>query len=265
MKKTILILLLGLFCCQLTFAQKKKKVLLEYKYQVGQKYHFIMNTSQQIGIQGIEIPQNMTFGMDYEIMAVDKEGTANVKITYQTIKFVQDNPMMGKMEYDSESTTEPNEQSKTITQAFAQLKGKWVVVKMKKNGEMLDAVEGDPTIAKAMNDQGGSTLGSYPEKPVKVGESWTKTEKKNSNGVVMNISTTTTLKAFKAGKWLIEVSGTIQDEKGVGIGTQTGSSELDAKDIMLVISNTKQDISELPVQGMKMKIKAEYAIQSSKK
>jgi hypothetical protein len=265
MKKTIILLILSLLVLQVSWAQKNKKVILAHQYKVGKKYQYKFLANQHISVSGMELPQVMDMGMEYEIVSVDKEGIANVKITYTSIRFMQDNPMMGKMEYDSESTTAPDEKSQMFAQAFGKLKGKWVVVKMKKNGQITESVEGDPQLMKVMNEQVSGGIGALPEKKLKVGDTWTTEENRNTNGIAMNVKTTNTLKALENGKWIIESQGTIQDEKGNPMGTQTGKTEFDAKDLMIVKAIIKQDIKEMQVQGMKMQLKSENNIEAKAK
>lgn len=264
MKKNLLWLILLVSFCQISFAQKNKKVLLNFNFKAGQKYQIDFGSNQQVSVQGMEMPQSFTMGTEYEVVSVEKDGTASIKITYNKIKFTQNNPVMGKIGYDSESKEEPDENSKMLATAFGQLKGKWVIVKMKKNGQLLEATEGDEALKKVIKEQ-GNNFGSYPEKPVKIGESWTSEEKRSMNGVVMNISTQFTLKALQDGKWIIDSIGKIKNEKGDEIGSQTGTTELSKNDLMQMKSVVNQDITSLEIQGMKMAVKSDNNITSAKK
>ena len=130
MKKLLLGVLVLVSFCQIVYAQKNKKVLLALTSKVGDKYQVDMVLGQQISMQGMEMPQKMSFGTTYEVMKVEANGITSIKMTYTSVKFVQDNPA-GKIEYDSESKEEPEGNSKMMAQAFGQILGKYVVFQMK--------------------------------------------------------------------------------------------------------------------------------------
>lgn len=264
MKKLFSFALIFVFFCQLAVAQKKKQALLAYNFKVGNKYQSEMQFAQQIAVMGQNMPQTMAFGVEFEVMAVEPNGDASLKVTYTRIKFEQDNPM-GKMGYDSDSTEEPDEKSAMLAESLGKLKGKWVVMKMRKNGEMIAVTDGDEALKQAFQQQSGELFSKYPDKPVKVGKSWTSEQNRNTNGVKLNVVSTYTLKEYQNGKWIIAMNGILKDSAGKEIGTQTANIELDEADIMITKTVGDQDVKNLTVNGMTMGIKAKNTITVVKK
>lgn len=201
-----------------------------------------------------------------EMAATVKEKKANGDMVIETIieqlKVDQVNPM-SSVNFDSKN---PENNSDDVANMYGAMVGAVLTSTMNPDGEVI-AIEGtdalldkmvanvadNPMMTKAQfketlkaqfgDEAMSNTLGNivkiYPNKPVKVGDSWMKTDTL-SGTIDAIIETTYTLQSRKAGKSYIDVTGTIRPDKdGKGMemmgmkmkynlsGTQSGRIVLD--------------------------------------
>lgn len=211
------------------------KADLRLRLKKGETYNLRMTADQKISqtIQGQKQDIAQTIGMGYTFSVVDVEadGTASVKVTYQSVVYKQDSPL-GKFEYDS---TKPGTTVPDAAKGFSALVGQGFSMKISPTGTVKDVQGVDamltqmiakldlpagPTkdaLAKSLRDQFGdqalkdsmaSTMNIYPDKAVGVGESWSR-KIVISTGFPLTTDNTWTLKERKNGVATIEASSKI--------------------------------------------------------
>ena len=260
--KKVLFVCFALVLFQSAFAQKNKGITLAYNFQKGAKYIMTFGTLQDVKVMGQEMPQAMTFVISYEVLKADKDGTAEMKLTYDRIKFSQNNPM-GQIDYDSDSKSAPEGLTAMIAENFGKLVKQSLVIRMKKNGEIVDVLEGDENLKQAFKQN--KMVSTFPDKALKVGDSWSEDTQNDTGAVKIKVSTTYTLASIKDGKIVIESKGILKNGEGKEMGTQSGTSTYDQNDLMLVISAVVQDIKGMEVQGMTMDMTTKSNVSVGKK
>lgn len=173
----------------LSAAAQDEKVTLRWKFEKGQVLRYEMTQTSQTDVNGMEMSQEMLFGYTMEVVAVDDQGEAELKTTYDRVKF----KMSGMMEsdYDSDRDGEPADAMTRMMAAFA---GKTFTMRMDVRGK-IRKVEGMEKIleemTKTMEEEGiptetikqmfddermGSMMQSgfalLPEDAVGKGDSW---------------------------------------------------------------------------------------------
>lgn len=265
MKKILLCALMWVAFCQVSIAQKNKKVLLAFNFKVGDIYQMEVIADQKMYIGNDRGTQGFTFGASLEVVAINPDKSYDLKMTYNVIKYVMYMPGV-TLDFDSskEQTEEQSPEFEALKKGFAQLLGKWVVFRMKQNGELLGATDGDEALKKVFKDQ-NFTFGSYPAKPIKIGSSWTITETRNMNGVKMKMVYENKLVGLVDGNWVVASKGVIKDEKDETKGTLSGTSYLNQNDLMQMKTAMKQNLKDFDVNRMKMDLESENTITCVKK
>lgn len=260
------LILLAILCCGLIFnmhAQKKQSYLLNYTFKKGNIYYMELTTTQQIKMSGMDMPQEMIFGTEFEVIDTDEKGNATLKMTYTRVKFEQQNPQVGKISYDSNEKEKTNESSKTMAQAFAQVLDKYVIVKMKPTGEIAEVIGGDETLKQAFQKE--NNFATYPTKKLKIGDSWTFKQEKNMSGTDVIITSKNMLKEVKDGQFFLEGKSEIKDKKGKKIGDMTSKSTLKQDDIMISLQKISQKLPNFEIPQGKMSITSDITMDSKKK
>ena len=190
----------------------------------------------------------------FSVQEVDSAGAAVLRCTYQSASLKQDGPA-GKIEYDS---TNPPATVPLQAQGIAALVGLDFSVKISPQGRVT-AILGADEMTKAIIDRfdlaegpakrslkktprqhsGSQTIRQmmenmtalYPDKPVAVGESWSK-RFPTSDVIPMVLDTTWTLRGRKGGVATIEARATIKsdpDAPPVQIGSSRFRYDLDGR------------------------------------
>ena len=259
MKKYFIITLLVLLILTMVSCGKKK-VDLKLNLKEGNTYSLKSTTDQVISqeIQGQKMDMKQITGMGYtfNVEKVDEEGNATAKITYDSVYFKQESPQ-ASIEYDSKN---PPEEIPPPALGFAALVGSSVTMVIGPDGtvkdiegadEMLDSVmEKLPDVGEkevyreSLKEQFGDTalknmmeqqMAIYPDKPVEIGESWSK-KMIISSGVPMTIDNTWTLKSIEDGEVALDVKSDI-------------SSNTDGEPIKMGPLEMKYDITEGSQEG----------------
>ena len=252
-KKCILAVLVFVLtaCIWTTDSSAAEKIDLKLRLKPGQKYAMRVITDQKISQTMHEHEQKTDYltdmGMGFEVLAVDADGTASVKITYQTIRAKMSGPM-GLIEYDS---TEPDAAvgaetlpAQMIRQMFAGMVGQNFVIKVNPQGKVV-GVEGFKEMMQQMAEKMGGDdaaeneeikefmknflsedkvkmMGSnmtiaFPSWPVGIGDSWTDKETM-SVGFPIEIDNTYTLKERKNGVAIVDINSKMDlGKKGASI------------------------------------------------
>ncbi len=267
-----------------------KKLDLRLRLEAGQSYGAKMvadqTITQTLGGQTQTMTQTIGMAYTYDVQSVDADGTMQIKVTYDWILYKQDGPM-GTVSYDSAN---PPATVPEAALGYAALVGRGFSMRLKPNGEiaevqgvdemldqMLDALGVPPgsardELAASMQSQFGDEAMKesfekaalfYPDKPVGIGDSWSKVISVET-GIPMVLDTTWTLKARKGGVATVETRSAIQrNPKAQPVemagttftyemsGEQSGTMQLDEKTGWLLGGTLKQNMAgQISAMGM---------------
>jgi hypothetical protein len=270
---------LALFLVLTAFAFPAKDVKLQYTFKVGDKFQWEQVSHQAIkqsipGMGDVNVEVNVSATTDLKIAELTSTG-AKVEITYTKMK-LSTKSQMGSMDMDSEGSQD-NMQNKTIKAMM----NKPYFFKITKAG-IVESVEGtealtadfgalglDEATLKAVKQQFEQMLNSdtqkaslamaivtYPDKKVKVGDTWTSTAGSQTMNFSTKVDNTLTLKSFDAAKAAISIDGVItttDKEKVVSLpngikskldvsGKQASTANVDQKNGWAVDMKTVSEI-----------------------
>lgn len=256
---------------------------LRLRLRAGQRFGTLRTIEQKIVQQspefGQEVNQTIAIGTAYEVLEVDEAGTAVLRCTYVTARCRFEAPPIGVVEYDSSN---PPEVVPPAVRPFAALLGQSITATIAADGtvkevrggkqileRVLSAMELPPGLAResmkeqlgrqfddeAMRESLAQMLSIYPDRPVAVGDSWSR-RVTVSSPVPVTVENTWTLKDRRDGTAFVEVSARIKsDPEGppfeVGpmkfhyalSGEQKGTLEIDESTGWLVRGKISQTIS----------------------
>jgi len=284
MKKKIIICA-GL-CLISSLITVSAQIKLSFNPEMGKKYEYRVELAQDIkqNVMGQEMPVKTEMNSTYLMEIKNKTAQEiHVHFTYSDFKFLVSSSMMNSS-YDSKKPTEnPSEIDRMLGKMFSALIDKPFTVIFAPDGSvksvtgmeaviknMLDAVSGDGQLGAQMgaqmsqqfNDESmknmfGQSFNFYPDKAVKIGDSW---DMKNSilmNSMNLNINSNNTLKGINSNMATIEVAGDIDmDVEGSKLtGKQTGTMTIDTATGMPTTSDISQNMSgSIKAQGMEIQM-----------
>ncbi len=214
----------------------KSQQAIQYKLNLPQNTSFKYSTSQESDVNVEVMGQNQktineqTFIMDYTVKEIASNGDTFLEAIIEHVKVNQINPM-ASMVYDSK---EPSKNT-AGSEMYDYIVGTTVMSQLNKNGELVSIsgfdtmvdkmVEKMPEVPMISKDQmkesmrtqfGDESMSNmfsniykiYPNKAVKVGDSWSKKDTL-AGTVEAIINTTYTLTSRKNGKSYIDVKGTV--------------------------------------------------------
>lgn len=238
---------------------------LKCVYTKGDTYFTTIQSSQIAEVMGMELPQEMIVEADMEILEVSKTGEAIIKMTYSRVKFEQDNPMAGKGIYDSDLEEQSQDElSQMFQQMFSVLVGKSLTFKVDNRGEFLGVLEGDPALKSSFENQ-TNAFHSYPDKPLKIGESWKTQQKQGSGEGIIFINNTFTLKGKEGNQWIVEVVSSLENEAGEEIGDSKGELKIQAENAFIAQSTVAQNIEKMKANGVDVSVRADNTTTTTKK
>ncbi|WP_231425737.1 MULTISPECIES: DUF6263 family protein [Pedobacter] len=241
---------------------------------IGKKYTFSMVSDQIINqeIAGQKINLNQSIGTDYTFDIRNGDNLSkDIDVVYNRI-FMKSSAMGNTMTMDSNDpdTTkqnpfrgikgasfrmvmEPNGTIKSLTGIDAMLTS--MTSKMSKDSAVISTLKA--SLAKQFNSEGmkqtmESSLKIYPDKPVKIGDSWTVDTKMQ---MTMPIETITkyTLKDVKNGIAFLSISGTLISKGNFETmgnkmqtdltGTNNGDAELEIKSGLILNSHLRMEMA----------------------
>lgn len=259
-----------------------EKIQYQMKFKKGQKYYLRMITEQKIsqttGAQEQTVDQTTGFGWNCDVNDVDDDGNAWLKYTYNWVKLEQKSP---KKEVDYDSGKKILQVPK-IAEGFAALLGENFSLKLTQLGTVekakgLDVVRRNVAgklsqgtmkeqlvkgiehqlSADAMKELVEGVIAIYPDRPVGVGDSWSRTVVL-SYGFPMIVDSKWTLKERKKGMAIIKVKSTVKPnleakpfEMGPAkvsyemSGLQDGLIEIQESTGLILHSKVNQNISGL--------------------
>lgn len=267
-----------------------KKLDLRLHLEAGKAYGVKMiadqTITQTLGGQTQTMFQTVGVAYTYDVQSVESDGTMRVKVTYDWVRVAQDGPM-GSFSYDSANPPATIPEAALV---YTALVGQGFFMHLRPNGEIVDVQGVDEMLAHMLDTMGAppgserdeleaslrSQFGSealkesfekatlfYPDKPVAVGESWSRNIALET-GMPMVLATTWTLKARKDGVAVVEIRSDVQrnpeakpvEMAGMTIayelsGEQSGTMELDEKTGWLLNGTMKQNLAgQISAMGM---------------
>ncbi len=241
MKKNYLLALSLLLLSGSLWAQSK--VQLRYKLQKGQTYVQSIETSQEVVVGGMTIPQGMSVSTKTKVLSIATNGDVELENVIEKFK----NKAMtftGMTEYDSEDPAKQNgpEELKAI-------KGKKTLMKQSNRGKVIST--DDPT----MEQMASAVSNEYPEQPVGVGDTWVQSSKVASP--MGEVETITTYKVKARDKGLMEIGmSSIIKIGGKDAGTQEGFMKVEEATGLPLEMQTQQNFTA-SAMGQETKIKGD--------
>lgn len=241
-------------------AEENNKINLKLNLKAGQKFKTTTTTEQQVkqSFQGQAMDVNTTQIMEMfsEVLEVDSNNIAKIKMTYGDMKIKMDAPQ-GGFEYDSANpdpnATAGNPQLEAMQSMWSSSKGMSITMKVDAKGkvkgceglkEMLDAMTAkmtktDPNggaMVKAMlenffnenaiDEMGNSMYGNFPDGPVAVGDMWDSITSLGGDSFPIDIDVTYMLKDVNDGIATIETTSKIDMGTGEGKVIEQGGMKM---------------------------------------
>ncbi|MFC6099289.1 DUF6263 family protein [Olivibacter domesticus] len=289
MKKiTTLLVFIFLYSYASSFGKEKpsdnfaqQSVLLKMNLKKGLKYIFTTNTSQLIAqeVMGnkMDIKQHTDIDYIYEVIESNAQGML-IKTTYQNILIDTQTPQ-GNISYDSKKKDNADSPLKNIGNMVGKsftmhASAEGEVTQIKGMQEIVNSIGGDATTKQLLKQQFSDSafinmmnmaLNIYPNKEMKIGESWQKISTAEMAGMMkMNTQNTYTLKSLEKDNAIIAVQSNIDllplPNKGVlgNIefnlkGTQSGTIKSHLQSGMITSSVIHQEIKgNVSAQGIKI-------------
>lgn len=244
------------------------EIELKLNLTKGKKYDMkmVMNSNAEMNMMGqaVNTVNNIEMGMDYEVMDVLANGNFLVRTTYKKTKM--DGETMGmKYEYDSETGKVSGMQGEQMSKSMKKMIGQYTELEMDKFGKVIKTTNSDTT-GKRKNRGGieNFSFAVFPDKKIKVGDTWESNIEQNMEGTMMVIKSTYKLISVKDGIAEVSIDGVVEikpGSEGKVSGTQKGTAKIEVatglgKEVVI-----DQDMEmEMDDMGMKMPVKMKNKI-----
>ncbi len=255
-KKSVLFVGFFALCINLSNAQIKENTdgyLLEYKPAVGRKGRMIVKFKMDMAMNVLSQSMNMKQYMEMAMFQEVTNQTSNSTTTesnYDYFRIESENPYTGKMYYDSRDTSNLDDFGKQMHMSMSSTLQTGITLVQDRTGRTIDS-DISAEVAQNSNISSIMTMSAFPDKPVKIGDTWTSII--DDENQFMVISITYTLKEVTANKVIVSFTGTItknlnykgsQDVTGIN-GNQSGELTYDIKDMWLLggFINQKMDMN----------------------
>jgi hypothetical protein len=279
-----------------------EKITLSLHLTKGQVFKQLNKTTQKISqkVMGMSTTVNMTNEMylKQEVLDVNGEGIADVKITYERIRSEQENSMTGKMTYDSQDSVGNSDSPSFL--GFSQLVGQGFEYSVNPQGKVtsvrgvdslferilsgvgkgngtevtqvkntLKATFGDDAM-KSMMEQ---MMAHLPPSQVAAGDTWGG-EVKIAGAMAMTVANEYKLESIEADKAIVSVTGEVRTEKGAGLdlgvmnveydleGSTDGTMEIDRKTgLPLTVKMSQKLKGQTKMMGMTVPMEIDQVIE----
>lgn len=214
---------------------------LKLNLQKGKTYTYLMKSDMNIAMDLMGKPMNTTanidFGFKMKVEDIDAQHNFNMTASYNAIRFKM-SAMGMDLGYDSGNlgdTTKENTMNNMFRKVFSSMVGRSFKLTMSPKGEVLkvdslkelvqsmaDNIDVPDNMKAQMRKQMTESFNEdqvkqgfaqgfsiYPEKPVKVGDSWTKNVDKTMNSMKMKQEIKYTVKEIKDNNVLLDMTGII--------------------------------------------------------
>lgn len=254
-----------------------RSVELSFNLKPGNSYVYSTKVEQDINSMGMKTTNNIFAAYTYTVNASENDNV-NLSVNYDKMDMeIKMNGETIKMSSDGD-----NEQSA----AFKTLIGKPFTMEIGPKGNIVN-IEGWEEIGRTANfktedirQMMESSFNFYPEKPVKVGDSWTKDISTNMQMFKMDIKSTYTLKEIKGNIAILDNKATmtmspdatadpqLKDMKMDMKGDMSGEMQIEIPNGMIISGNMSQNMDgKMTVQGqeMPMSIKSKITLSGKQK
>jgi hypothetical protein len=252
-------------------------VPLQLKLSKGKTYYQRMVMDQHLDQTVMDmqqvVDQSMGTGLKLDVLEVDSQGNMRIRQTFNWSMSKRTSPM-GNLEYDSAKQPTPP----AGAEPFAALLGQSYIVKVTPKGEVLDVegieqmqaairqklppgAEADPALGtlaayldkKGLKEATEGIWGIYPDKPVELGESWSK-KRVVSPAFELTIESRWTLQKREAGFAMIGTTGSARSNPDTPMetggmkmrfdlaGTQAGTMRMEEATGLIVLAQARQQL-----------------------
>lgn len=247
---------------------KDGAITLKFNIPEGSKFSYSTSIDQTMSMMGHPIQSNIAMDFIYNITGAENN-KKKLSATYDRIQMKTNAPGMGEINYDSkdENTKDPTDG------ALKDMIGKSFTITIAPNGDIV-SMDGLSNITpsgasgldeNSMKQMMQTSFNFYPDKPVKPGDSWTKTSTMNMQIFTMSVDSKYTLKEIKGDLAIIDVNSNINmapgnnpEMKDIKIelsGSQTGTMEVETASGQVLSSNIQQKITgKMNAQGQEMPV-----------
>jgi hypothetical protein len=252
----------------------EEAVLLKFNFQKGKTYNYAMtfDINQTKGDQ----LRGSTMKWNYNMQVVDeKNDLKTIKATYKRIDMTMSMPNGQKMDFSSEKQVDAMDFMQLPSKMFGIIKGKSFTMQVNGKGEVVsvtgfdkigEAVVSEMNVPEDMkpmmrqnfqkqfSDDAAKQIFSqafeiYPNKPVKIGDSW----KSNSTiaALKQDITTTYTVKNIKGNRVFVNGQGKLKSSDGKSSGTQASKLIIDAKTGLMIdgVFDQKNDDGQMSTKS----------------
>ena len=276
---------------------------LKLNLQKGKTYTYTMKTNMNMDMEVMGKPMNTTgnidFGFRMNVEDVDAQNNYRIATTYDAIRFKM-NAMGMDMGYDSKNvgdTTRENMVNGMMRKVFGGMMGKTFKITMSPKGEVLkieglkelvESMEANIEVSEqmktAMHKQMSESFSEdqikqsfaqafsiYPDKPVKVGDSWNKNLDRDMSQVKMSQNLTFTVKEINSSAVVLELTGKIASSMGKDStapamkmdlsGDEKGTMQMDRNTGMISQGDIDMDM-KMSAMGKPMTMKVKTTIVS---
>lgn len=253
-------------------SSSKGKYLLQLNPEEGKTGKMVMNINMDIAMeamgQSLNTTQKMEMASDLKVLSnTDEKVVTSMKYDYITISM--DIPMMGTMEYDTRKEDNEGMMADAMGAAFGQLIYNEITLEQSHDGATLKT-DGADGLAQMQSGQANMNISSminmsqFPDKAIKIGESWNK--KIEDAASPYTFDATYTLTKVEDGKIYIDLDSDVGMKEALAVegeavdtemtGKQTGTFIYDQKSMWLIEAILNQDFDmEVEQMGMSMPMK----------
>jgi len=245
------------FADTLNVKPAKDSVLLKFNFEKGKKYNYTMNFDVKQKKADQTRGTNMKWNYDMQVVD-EKNNLKTIKITYKRIEMTVDMGNDQKMEFSSEKQVDAADFMQLPSKMFSIIKGKSFTMQVNEKGEVVsvtgfdkigEAVVSEMNLPEEMkpmmrqnfqkqfNDDAVKQMFSqsfevFPNKYVKVGDSWKKNS--NLNALKQDIATIYTVKNIKGNRVFLNGESKLKSSDGKNSGKQTSKLIIDAKTGLMI-------------------------------
>ncbi len=274
---------------------------LKLNLQKGKTYTYTTKTNMNMDMEVMGKPMNtagnVDFGFKLKVNDIDPQNNYQLSCSYNAIRFKM-NAMGMDMGYDSNNpgdTSNENMMNGMLRKVFSSMVGQTFKLTMSPKGEvmkieglnelvqsMTESIRVPEQLKESMKKQMAQSFNEeqikqgfaqgfyiYPDKPVKVGDSWHKNFDKAMNNLQMNQDMTFTVKEINSSAVVLELSGKISSSAGkdsaVAIkmdlsGDEKGTMEMSRTTGMVTNGNIDMNM-KMSARGTPMTMKVKTIIE----
>jgi hypothetical protein len=296
-------LLIGLSSCGTQSAGGSgEKISLGLHLTRGQVFKQLNTTTQTITQkmmgQSIKVNAKNDMYLKQEVLNVNAEGIADLKVTYARIRSEQENSMTGKQIYDSQDST--TDATGPNFMGFAQLVGQGFEYSINAQGKVTEVRGVDALFDRILNNMGESggpemaqvkatlkktfgddamksmmeqMMGHLPPSQIAAGDTWGG-EVKMAGVMAMTVANEYKLESIEADKAIISLTGEVKTDEGAGLdlgvmnveynleGTTDGTMEIDRKTGMPLVMIMNQKLKgQTKMMGMTVPMEIDQVVE----